>query len=171
MWCGDVGRPEIAQMLQLRASLQHTMECAVILTDDPYLQVHIPIKDCEHQLGCMMVTQSLHRPLPDHQAHLQVQTDHNHRPPRDLRGGANGVPRHCSLPRRLLQPSFPVPGSFQASQQTTAVRATGDGYLLLRTGTTEKEEEVGDPWSGTGVECTHREHTLLPYSNCMGGDV
>lgn len=43
MWCGDATGDQVRSMLDLRRGLRHEMECVVILTGDPYLQVHIPV--------------------------------------------------------------------------------------------------------------------------------
>lgn len=43
MWCGEVTKNQITQMLDLQKSLRHQMESVVLLTNDPYLQIHIPI--------------------------------------------------------------------------------------------------------------------------------
>ena len=44
MWCGDVTRACIQGMLNLRdASLRHTMSHVVILTGDPYVQIHLQV--------------------------------------------------------------------------------------------------------------------------------
>lgn len=42
MWCGEVTRIKVIQMLNLQKDLRHPMESVVLLTENPYLQVHIP---------------------------------------------------------------------------------------------------------------------------------
>lgn len=142
MWCGDVSRQQVTQMLQLRASLRHTMECAVILTDDPYIQVHIPIRNVENQLSCMVVSQT-----------CQATLDLLH-------------PRQAATRQQLLPPHAGYPslsGSRTGGVQQT--KTGGEGYLLLRT-TDDVSNEAR--LSTDTVACTHREYTLLPFSGCMG---
>ena len=164
MWCGDVGRDEVTQMLHLRATLHHTMECAVVLTDDPYLQVHIPIKDCENQLSCMMVTARVPQPLGQASRCPAGVLDRRRGPP----------PGSLVLP----PPPPPAAAAFQGDLQTRAAGTAG--FLLLWTGGERGESNevllLGDGGASDTISerrgrvaCTHREHTLLPYSNCLGG--
>lgn len=50
MWCGDVTRHDVLGMLELRKNLEHTMSHVVILTDDPYVQIHLQVDRVEKSL-------------------------------------------------------------------------------------------------------------------------
>lgn len=51
MWCGDVSRHDLIGMLGIRGNLRHPMSHVVILTEDPYVQVHIPVGKVEEALS------------------------------------------------------------------------------------------------------------------------
>lgn len=61
MWCGDVSRHDIMGMLGIREQLRHTMGFVVILTDDPYVQVHIPVGKVEEALS--LCSKRIKKPL------------------------------------------------------------------------------------------------------------
>lgn len=44
MWYGLVTSESIKQVCDLRRTLRHTMECLIILTEDPHMQIHIPMQ-------------------------------------------------------------------------------------------------------------------------------
>ena len=50
MWCGEVTKTKVLQMIDLQKDLRHPMESVVILTQDPYLQIHIPKDKAVHSL-------------------------------------------------------------------------------------------------------------------------
>ena len=61
MWCGDVTRSCIQGMLDLRETrLRHTMSDVVIMTEDPYVQIHIPTARVEEELSAMSKKKQRH---------------------------------------------------------------------------------------------------------------
>jgi hypothetical protein len=45
MWCGDATRAHVVDLLKLRGEMRHEMQSIVILTPDPYRQIHIPVEE------------------------------------------------------------------------------------------------------------------------------
>lgn len=51
MWYGVASNVTLCQILDLRCQLHHVMECIVILTDDPHMQYHLPIKVVQSRIN------------------------------------------------------------------------------------------------------------------------
>ena len=49
MWVGDANLNVVGDILNLQHTLPHKMECLVLLTDDPFLQIHIPVAAAAQQ--------------------------------------------------------------------------------------------------------------------------